>query len=410
MKSSKTPPIVQVIACVLVMSTVVGAWETPQTNPEAQEPEERSEIVLGMSTALKGPAQDLGKNMLSGVLAGFDRVNRKGGVHGRMIRVIALDDGYEPKNTAPNMDKLIDEEDVLAVIGNVGTPTAIAAIPVANAKKTVLFAPFTGAGVLRKDPPDRYIINYRASYAQETTAMIDALMGVGGLKVEDIAFFTQRDGYGDAGFNGGVQALMKHGLRNSTQVLHTRYERNTLAVEKAVAEILMAEMEPRAIIMVGAYAPCAKFIRLLKENDMNPLFLNVSFVGSKSLAGHLGMQGQGVIITQVVPHYASSLPLVKDYLDDLQKSGSLDMPSFGGLEGYIAARIFSVALEKIEGVPDRENIVDALEALGEFDMGLGKPLRLDKQTHQASNQVWPTIIRIGQVVPFAWEELENGHN
>ncbi|MCP4041824.1 MAG: ABC transporter substrate-binding protein, partial [Gammaproteobacteria bacterium] len=135
-----------------------------------------------MSTALSGPAADLGKAMLQGVKAGLEQANRSGGVQGRKLRLIAMDDGYEPSRTAPNMHRLIDIDQVLAVIGNVGTPTAIAAIPIANQGKTLLFAPFTGAGVLRKSPPDRYIINYRASYAEETAAMIDALMDDTGLR------------------------------------------------------------------------------------------------------------------------------------------------------------------------------------------------------------------------------------
>ena len=149
---------------------------TLTTPVSAQEPKKIGDIVLGMSTALSGPAGDLGKNMKQGVLVGLERANQAGGIHGRSLKLIALDDGYEPTRTAPNMRKLIEKEKVLAVIGNVGTPTAIAAVPIANEQKTLLFAPFTGAGVLRKNPPDRYVINYRASYAEETAAMIDALI------------------------------------------------------------------------------------------------------------------------------------------------------------------------------------------------------------------------------------------
>jgi len=197
----------------------------------------------------------LGKNMKQGVLVGLERANRAGGINGRSLKLIALDDGYEPTRTAPNMRRLIEQERVLAVIGNVGTPTAIAAVPIANEQKTLLFAPFTGAGVLRKNPPDRYVINYRASYAEETAAMIDALIKTGKLKTDEIAFFTQRDGYGDAGFIGGITALKHHGLRDENSVVHARYARNTLAVENALATILIASPPPQAVIMVGAYAP-----------------------------------------------------------------------------------------------------------------------------------------------------------
>jgi len=221
-----------------------------------------------MSTALSGPAMDLGQNMLHGVQAGLARVNRAGGVNGRRLRLIVLDDGYEPARTAPNMRRLIEENGVLAVIGNVGTPTSIAAIPIAVQRKTLLFAPFSGAGILRRQPPSRYVINYRASYAEETAAMVDALIDRGGLRPEEVAFFTQRDGYGDAGFSGGIAALKRHGLKDEHRIYHVRYERNTVAVENALADLILAEPAPRAVIMVGAYAPCAKFIRLAEESGL----------------------------------------------------------------------------------------------------------------------------------------------
>ena len=377
----------------------------------AAEPLPRPEIVLGMSTVLTGPAANLGNDMREGVLAGFERANRAGGVHGRRLRLIVRDDGYEPARTAPNMRELIGKENVLAIIGNVGTPTAIVAIPITNETKTLLYAAFSGAGVLRKTPPDRYVINYRASYAEEISAMIDALTDVAGLKPEDIAFFTQRDAYGDAGFDGGVAALKRHGLKDEKRVPHVRYERNTLAVENALASLLFAEHEPRAVIMVGAYAPCAKFISLASAADIHPLFLNVSFVGSQSLASELGkltVSGQRavpVIVTQVVPHPTQShLPLVAEYVSDLKALRNDANPGFGSLEGYISARILINALERIADTPTRESLIDAFEGMGSFDMGLDGPLNFSPKDHEASHHVWPTILKDGVFVPFEWKD------
>ena len=365
----------------------------------------RAEILVGMSTALSGPAADLGRNMRDGVLAAFDEQNRAGGIHGRPLRLLALDDGYEPSRTAPNMRTLIEDHDVAAVLGNVGTPTAIAALPIALQGKTPFVGAFTGAGVLRKTPPDRYVINFRASYAQETAAMVDALITQAGLDPQEIAFFTQRDGYGDAGYSGGIAALKAHGLDEIDRVLHVRYERNTTAVESAVSEILLAEPTPRAVIMVGAYAPCARFIRLTRDTGLDLMFLNVSFVGSRSLAHALGDSADGVIVTQVVPPLGSEAPILDEYVDALRQSNPRARPSFGSLEGYVAARIFCRALGAIEGPPTRETIIDALESLGQFDIGLGAPLSLAPDDHQACHRVWPTVLRDGDVVPFDWKSL-----
>ncbi len=366
---------------------------------------EKGEILLGMSTALSGPAAELGENMKTGVLAALEEANRGGGIAGRSLRLVALDDQYEPAQTVPNMRELIDEKKVVAVVGNVGTPTAVAAIPIANEAKTPFYGAFTGAGVLRKTPPDRYVVNYRASYAEETAAMVDALVEQAGLRANEIAFFTQRDAYGDAGFVGGIAALRRHGLASEHDIAHGRYERNTLAVENGLAEVLQADPPPRAVIMVGAYAPCARFIELARDVGLDALFLNVSFVGAAPLAAALGEKGEDVVVTQVVPHFDSDLPIVRAYREALSALNTQLMPTFGSLEGYVAARILIRALRSIEGPPTREAVVDALEGLGDFDIGLGVALRLAPDEHQASHTVWPTILRGGKIRPLDWAEL-----
>ena len=372
---------------------------------KAAEADSPAEIVLGMSTVLTGNAGNLGKDMQRGILAGLERANRNGGVNGRKLRLISLDDGYEPTRTGPNMRQLIEKDHVLAIIGNVGTPTATVSVPLVNELKTLLFAPFSGGPILRNDPPDRYVINFRAGYAEETAAMLDALIDLAGLKPEEIAFFTQRDSYGDAGLTLGMANLQRHGLRDPRTVLHVDYERNTLAVENAVADLLLAEKPPRAVVMIGTYAACAKFINLCRNAELSPLFLSVSFVGS-SLAEALGKTDAHVIVTQVVPFPADdSVPIVREYQDDLKDIDWSASAGFGDLEGYIAARILTLALQNIEGPPTREAVVDALEGLGNFDIGLGETLYLSRTEHQASHRVWPTILKGGRFEPFQWSDI-----
>jgi len=377
-------------------------------NAMAQEiPCLHNSYVLGMSTVLSGPVANLGINMRNGVLAALKEINVQGGIQGKSLCLIVLDDGYEPERTVPNMHRLIAQENVLAVIGNVGTPTAIAAVPIANRNHVPFFGAFTGAGILRRIPPDHYVVNYRASYAEETAAMVQALITYGNLKPNEIAFFTQRDAYGDSGFVGGLAALKKNGLQDETQITHGRYERNSLAVENSLADILLADPEPKAVIMVGTYAPSAKFIRLARNYDLKSLFLNVSFVGADALAQALGDEEDGVIVTQVVPHLDSSLPIVQDFHKALHRFNPAIAPTFGALEGYISTRIFLQALKTVSGEITRESIIDALENLGQFELGFSAPLKLSKNEHQASHQIWPTIIRMGEVHPFNWKQLKN---
>lgn len=361
-----------------------------------------------MSTALTGPAANLGVEMRAGVLAAIAEQNDRGGIQGRRIELIALDDGYEPDRTGRNMHQLIDTDHVLAVIGNVGTPTAIAALPVAESTGTLFYGAFSGSGALRKDPPSHWVVNFRASYAEETGAMVDQLIDVGHLAPEEIAFFTQRDTYGDAGIQGGMAALARHGLTDPSRIAHGTYERNTVAVENALADILLARTPPRAVIMVGAYAPTAAFVKLARETGLESLFLSVSFVGTRALAKALGPLADRIIVTQVVPHFDAAAPLVADYRRALQAQSAESTPDFGSLEGYVTARILFKALSSNAPSAEpltRASVVDALESLGQFDIGLGAPLELSPREHQACHRIWPTILRNGRVESFAWSEL-----
>lgn len=363
------------------------------------------EILVGMTTALSGPARALGQGMKLGVEAYFHKINKAGGINSNKLKLIALDDGYEPSRAAPNMRELIDKENVLAVIGNVGTPTAIVTVPVANEKKILLFGAFTGAGVLRKTPPERYIINYRASYAEETAAMINGLLS-SGIKPEEIAFFTQNDGYGDAGYNGAIKALKATGYKNTAKLAHGRYTRNTLNVEDGLGAILDAKVEPMAIILVGAYAPCAKFIKLAREDFPGTLFLNVSFVGSVALARELGKAGEGVIVTQVVPHFNSDLPGVKEYRKALSAFSGSAEPGFVSLEGYLAAKIFVTGMKSSGLNLKKESLIDGIENLQNLDIGIGIPIRFSKTEHQGSHKIWPTKIKNGKYVTLDWKDIK----
>ena len=361
-------------------------------------------VKIGMSTALSGPAADLGINVRQGVEVALKQASEKSN---RQFELVALDDRYEPARTIPNMRELINDKQVTAIIGNVGTPTSVVALPIAKQQNVCFFGAYTGAGVLRRTPPDRQVFNYRASYAQETAAMVHGLVQQGGMAPTNIAIFTQRDSYGDAGYSGAMDALRSEGLTETDRVIHERYDRNSLCVEDAVSRILLADHVPKAIIMVGAYAPCAKFIRLVRESGINPVFLNVSFVGTEPLIKALGAFGEGVIITQVVPHPMADLPVVNAYRKAMLQYAPDASLNFGSLEGYIATVIFSHALDRIEGSVTRENIIVALGQLGTFDIGLDEQMSFSQMDHQASDRVWPTVIRQQKALPLDWSQLRD---
>jgi len=393
-----------------------GAVETGSRSAPAKQVARDDTIRFGMVTVLTGPAAGLGLNMRAGVLAAFEEANRAGGINGRRIELLVRDDGYEPSRTAPAARELTEREQVLALIGNVGMPTAVVAVPICRETGTPFIGAFTGAGMLRSvppAPPDPLIFNFRASYAEETGAMVDALIAHAKLQPTDIAVFTQRDAYGDTGYDGTLAALRRHGLPAGTMPLHVRYERNTIAVESAVADCLLAAPRPKAVVMVGAYAPCAEFILLCRDSVFDPLFLNVSFVGSEALASTLGAAGDGVVVTQVVPTLDADLPVMASFvaaLAALPPETRCD-PTLGSLEGYLVGRMVLAALARIAGEPTRESLRRAMNSLGEFDLDLGEPLSLSPTDHQACHRVWPSVLRNGKIAALQWSEiagLKNG--
>lgn len=231
--------------------------------------------------------------------------------------------------------------------------------------------------------------------------MVRGLTAELGIKPEEIAFFTQNDAYGDAGYAGAVAALKAIGYADGERLTHVRYPRNTVDVEDAVAQLLDPTIHPRAIIMIGAYKPCAKFIRLAKKLGLHAVFVNVSFVIGDSLLAELGDDAEGVVMTQVVPPVDSDLPAVKEY----RESVAPDKVGFVSLEGFLAARAFVEGLRRAGPGATADAFVDALETAGPLDLGLGQTFELSKTHHQLSNQVWPTVIHGGHFRALAsWKE------
>src|SRR5437868_9069758 len=243
------------------------------------------EIRFGISAPFTGAAKELGQNIKVGIEAAFNAANANGGVHGRQLRLIATDDGYEPGRTTATMRQLYERDQVFGVIGNVGTPTAVVALPYALDRKMLFFGAFTGAGLLRSDPPDRYVFNYRASYAEETAAVVNYLVKVKRLSPEQIAVFAQQDAYGDAGFAGVEKAIRSLRGGADSPILRLGYQRNTVEVDDAVAQLQQAQQQRgplpiKAVIMVPAYRAAAKFIEKTHDRYPDMIYTSVSFVGS----------------------------------------------------------------------------------------------------------------------------------
>ncbi len=342
-------------------------------------------IVFGQATALEGPASALGQGMKMGLEAAFAEINKAGGVKGRKLELKSIDDGYEPTKSIEAVKKLLEEDKVFAIAGAVGTPTAAATQPIATAAGAPFIGAFTGAEFLR-EPYKPLVMNIRASYFQETEAMVEHLTK--DLGASKIAIMYQDDAFGQAGLAGVKKALEKRQMQLAGE---GTFERNTVAVKAALLAI--KKVEPQAVIMISPYKPAAEFIKLAKQIKLDATFVNISFVGSDALAKELGPVGAGVVITQVVPFPKdAATPVVGRYQASLKASAPDAQAGFVSLEGYLVGRAIIAVLEKVNGEPTRKALIEAVQKAGSFDLG-GFKLAYSDSSNRGSDQVFLTVIQ-----------------
>lgn len=314
---------------------------------------EAQNVTLGQSCALSGPAKSLGTGMKMGAEAYFKSVDN--------ITLKSLDDKYEPNLCITNTNQLIDDG-VNALFGYVGTPTSKVAVPIAMEKKVLFFGPFTGAGFLHDVKTNPYSFRVRASYDMETDMMVKRLTQDLGIK--KIAIFVQDDGFGNVGKEGVEKAVKKYAASGVSIVGEGRYKRNTLAVKAGCDKVIASGAE--AVILVGAYMPCGAAIKYWKKSGLNVPFINISFVGSKSLAEAVKSDPENVFITQVVPFpWDKSIPIVAEY----HKAMDGQNIGFVSLEGFIAAKIIHKAIQNAGNTINSETLKSALEKMSSYDIG-----------------------------------------
>lgn len=377
----------------LLTLTLIAAGTASGPASLAEDGITADEVLLGQSCALSGPAQALGIGMRDGLQACFGKVNAGGGIKGRTIRLVTKDDGYEPMRAIRNTRTLIAEDKVFLLIGEVGTPTSQAAVPIAEEMKVPFVGPFTGAEFLR-NPVRKYVINLRGSYYEEMEKLAEYVVDKKGLT--RIACFYQNDGYGQAGLNGIKRALE---ARNMKLVATGIYERNTIAVKGAVLSVHRGR--PEAVMMVGAYKPCAEFIKLAKTIGLkDTIYCNISFVGTEALLKELGDVGEGCVISQVVRFpWDETVPVIAEYREAMKQYRPGSQIGFVSLEGYLVGRLFCAALEKTPGEPTRETFIETIERIGTFDFD-GCTLQFGPNDHQGTDEVFLTAVRDGVVRPL----------
>jgi ABC-type branched-subunit amino acid transport system substrate-binding protein len=294
------------------------------------------------------------------------------------------------------MKQLVERDRVFAVVGNVGTPTAAVSIPYCTKEHVIFFGALSGGDLLRKTPPDRYVFNFRPSYAQETAAAVRWLTGARRIAPSRIAVFAQEDEFGESGWRAAAEELRARGV-DPKGVLRVGYRRNTAEVTDAVETLSARARDVDAVVMVATYQAAAAFIRKLRDAGLRQLTTNVSAVDSDALAGELVGEGpryaEGVFVTQIVPLPTSRAPAVARFREEMARHSADARAGFVALEGWISAQLLVEGLRRAGRELDTEKLVAALEGIRDLDLGLGAPLSFGQGDHQGSRQVWGTLLQ-----------------
>ena len=405
------------IAQALVPGAVTGA---SRAWAQAQPGLTTNDIRVGMSAAFRGTAAGLGTEFYRGAQAYYNDVNGKGGVHGRAISVVALDDGYEPIPCVKNTIRLLEKEPVFLLSNYVGTPTLTRALPVIKRyadSHVVLVGNFTGAQPQREAPYAEHVFNIRASYRQEMMALVDRFWQLGARK---FGVYYQIDAYGRSGTDGVARGLAQRGVRIAAEATYPRGAKFADDMTPAVTALRRAGVD--VVLCTGAYQGCGAFVRTARDAGWTVPISNLSFVGSDAMLALLVKHGKAtgrdytraLVNSQVVPSYDDvSLPGVAEYRllmdrhnppvpESLRDANySLQRYSFISLEGFVNAKVIVEALQRTGPQPTRVAFRQALESLRNFDVGIGAPLTFGPERHQGLDSVYFTRVDGERWIPIA---------
>lgn len=336
-----------------------------------------NEIVIGQSCQLSGPLAALTTEVRQGASLYFDHVNASGGVRGRKIRVVAIDDAYDPKKAAENTKKLIDEDKVLALFQYAGTPPALAALPIAEERGVPFIAPFTGSDGLRQ-PGSRYVFNIKAGYAAELDATVKQLASVG---ISRIAAVYLNNPFGTGGLASVEKSVQAHKV---SLVAKAPLEVDGSKMADAVATV--AKDSPQAIIVISAGKPSVDFVAAYLTAGHRSTFYMLSVISNAQLVQALGERARGVVVSQVVPSpWNQSMPISREF-QTLAKAKGITEYTFSQMEGFISARFLVEALQRAGAKPTRATLVQAMESMKNVSLG-GYPVELAPGQHSSGKFV-----------------------
>jgi len=319
-------------------------------------------VIVGQSAVFSGPVADTGNHYRSGIELYFDKVNKAGGVNGRKLQLVALDDAYDPKRTAENTRTLIEQNKVFALIGYTATANLIAAMPIAEAAKVPMFAPLVGTTSFRQKH-NHYLFHVRASYQNELSRIVQQLAVIGSDKV---AVVYQDSAFGKSNLDTLLPLLQAQKLTVATTL--------PMAISATSATDIATQITQAnagAVIMIMAGKMSEVLIRDLKAAGIGSTIytISVGVVDAKGAAARLNGALRGVVTASIVPSpKLERYAIVKEYRQAIAASDT-KIDNYTVLEGFIAAKVFTEGLRRAGRAPTREGFISAIEGLGKYDLG-----------------------------------------
>ena len=350
----------------------------------------KTNILIGQSSPFSGSNKELGDDIREGIQAYFKQANNAGGINGRTLELVALDDANDAKRAGENARILIEQRGVLALLGYASATLSLPALPFVEKNKIAFVGPFTGAEPMRVFR--RNVYNIRASYADELEKIVDFYTTTG---VKRFSVIHYDDAVGKENLAAVETALTRRGLKPAS--IGT-LKRNQTDLGAAVSDVVKAA--PDVVIATTLYKTTGDFIKAARKAGSGAQFASTSFVGASALASELGEQGTGVVVAQVVPPYArTSVPIVREYQAAIEKSlGKKDF-SFTSLEAYIGAKVLCEAIRRAGANPTREGLMKTLDSMQSFNVG-GYVIDFSPTNHNGSRFV--ELTAIGKAGRFAY--------
>lgn len=316
-------------------------------------------LTIGCSASLSGPLAGFGRDIKQGAEAALAQINARGGIHGRMVQLQILDDGYVPQRTTENVQQMISQGSAFALMSCVGTPNNAGILPMIEDAGIPYVAPFTGASSLRKGA--RNVFHVRASYTDEVRRLVQRLAGMG---LKDIGVVYLDNAYGREMLEDSTRFLADQGLKPLVQV--------ALATDgKNLSDVLakVGQARPAAVLLATAGAVSVELVRGLKTNNPGVLMAGLSVTLTSEGLKQLGDAGSGLALTMVMPDPTrAKTALVRDYQAAMRARGVQEF-NLGTLESYTNTRVLAEGLERAGADPTRSKLRTALAGIRNLDLG-----------------------------------------